>query len=131
MQQTSSIHWTSPCLLRKSGKQYQPEMLLVQDVDEAEQSLLSSTGSTVAVDERRLSSEGTSSSTAGCLALLQEGFAEGIVSLKEAAAYISQKDHRCSLQSAMRTCVSHWLVSRLEEAVDLMSFLSCLLFDCK
>lgn len=76
-------------------------MLLVQDVDEAQHSLLSSTGSTDAVDERRLSCEGTSSSTAGCLTLLQEGFAEGIVSIKEAAAYISQKDHRWASKSSL------------------------------
>lgn len=44
--------------------------------------------------ERKSSSEGTSTSTAGCLGLVQEGFAEGIVSLKEAAVYISLKDNR-------------------------------------
>ncbi|KAL3137427.1 hypothetical protein ABBQ32_006948 [Trebouxia sp. C0010 RCD-2024] len=55
---------------------------------------LVSSASAQSLLERKNSSEGTSSSTAGCLGLVQEGFAEGIVSLKEAAAYISQRDNR-------------------------------------
>lgn len=50
------------------------------------------------MERKSSSSEGTST---GCLGLVQEGFAEGIVSLKEAAVYISLKDNRCAKMNAM------------------------------
>ena len=56
------------------------------------------------VMERRNSSEGSSTSTAGCLGLIQEGFAEGIVSLKEAAVYISQRSNRCGRDNCSIYC---------------------------
>lgn len=67
---------------------------LVTQSHDQEHNLLVSSASAQSLMERKNSSEGTSSSTAGCLGLVQEGFAEGIVSLKEAAAYISQRDNR-------------------------------------
>ena len=71
--------------------------LVLQDADQEHTQLLSTSASASPGSEmeRKNSSEGSSSSTAGCLGLVQEGFAEGIVSLKEAAVYISQRDNRC------------------------------------
>ncbi len=46
-------------------------------------------------EDRLASSKGASSSTTGCLVVVQEGFTEGIVSLKEAAVYISKRENRC------------------------------------
>lgn len=66
---------------------------MLQDADDAR--LLPSTSSVDSLDDRRRSSEGTSSSSVGCLGAVQEGFAEGIVSLKEAAVYIVQRENRC------------------------------------
>ena len=72
--------------------------LFLQGDDQESIHLLSTSASASAdsVTERKNSSEGSSTSTAGCLGLVQEGFAEGIVSLKEAAVYISQRDNRCA-----------------------------------
>lgn len=46
-------------------------------------------------EDRLASSKGASSSTTGCFSVVKEGFTEGIVSLKEAAVYISKRENRC------------------------------------
>lgn len=69
--------------------------LAMQSYDQERTALASASASAESLLERKNSSTGTSSSAVGCLGLVQEGFAEGIVSLKEAAAYISQRNNRC------------------------------------
>ena len=69
-------------------------VLNLQSADEDRQRLLSSSASSGAAEERRKSAAGASSSRAGCLGVVQEGFAEGVISLKEAAAYISRSQNR-------------------------------------
>lgn len=62
---------------------------------EADSRLLQRSESAGSTDDRLASSKGASSSTTGCFSVLQEGFTEGIVSLKEAAVYISKRENRC------------------------------------
>ena len=84
--------------------------LLLQGTDQEHTHLLSTL---VSVTERKNSSEGSSTSTAGCLGLVQEGFADGIVSLKEAAVYISQTDNRC----ARHNCSACHTLCMLDQSV--------------
>jgi len=62
---------------------------------EASSRLLQRFESADSTEDRLASSKGASSSTTGCLSVVQEGFTEGIVSLKEAAVYISKRENRC------------------------------------
>ena len=56
--------------------------------------LLQQDSSVSSTDERLSSSKEASSSSSGFYAVLQEGFTEGVVSIKEAAVYISQRENR-------------------------------------
>ena len=86
------------CILTASADQLQAYVIsckhMMQESDEAGSRLLQHSASSASIDERLTSSKGASSSSAGCLSVLQEGFTEGIVSIKEAAVYISQKKNR-------------------------------------
>lgn len=62
---------------------------------EAGSRLLQRSESADSTEDRLAVSKGASSSTTGCLVVVQEGFTEGIVSLKEAAVYISKRENRC------------------------------------
>lgn len=67
---------------------------MLQD-SEAGSRLLQRSQSADSTEDRLASSKGASSSTTGCFSVVQEGFTEGIVSLKEAAVYISRRENRC------------------------------------
>ena len=62
---------------------------------EAGSRLLQSFESADSTEDRVGSSKGASSSTTGCFSVVKEGFMEGIVSLQEAAVYISKRENRC------------------------------------
>jgi len=67
----------------------------VRQDSEAGSRLLQRFESADSSEDRLASSKGASSSTTGCLSVVKEGFTEGIVSLKEAAVYISKRENRC------------------------------------
>ena len=65
-----------------------------QGSDEAGSRLSQHDEASNSMDERLSSSKQASSSATGFSAMLQEGFTEGVVSVKEAAVYISKRENR-------------------------------------
>ena len=68
---------------------------MLQEHSEAGNRLLPHSDSAESMDERLSSCKEASSRASSCWGVVQEGFTEGIVSVKEAAVYISKKDNRC------------------------------------
>ena len=62
---------------------------------EAGSRLLQRFESADSTEDRLASSRDASSSTTGCFSVVKEGFTEGIMSLKEAAVYISKRENKC------------------------------------
>ncbi|DBB14556.1 TPA: hypothetical protein ACH3X3_004830 [Trebouxia sp. C0006] len=65
-----------------------------QEDSEAGSRLLQRSESADSTEDRLAVSKGASSSTTGCFSVVQECFTEGMVSLKEAAVYISKRENR-------------------------------------
>ena len=70
-----------------------------QGSDAAGSRLSQHDSSSDSMDQRLLSSKQASSSATGFSAMLREGFTQGVVSVKEAAVYISKKENRYSVSN--------------------------------